>query len=312
MKLGHVLKIHDRNLSTKSLSQNLGDGFLLKHNPVYSNIREAAKQAKFTFHSSRFKDYDSLSLTQLPAILAAKHIPFIDNVNPLREIETKAPKFFTLAEVPPLRTNHLFHESAHASVHGLLQKLLLQSKGAKGIQRERTLALITLMEESFANACESYANLYAIDEIHDEFLFKNTYIMESPKVRKLLLQGTQTFGTHTIFKVLFFSFLHSNFLATPIAMQNLGRVVRLSYSHQAEYLQLIRSKDLVLLQKIFRTGLELDPEFTGFTNQFCLRLLGVKTALLKLFDFDFLALFELNPTYQSCIDRMTSIAVGKI
>jgi hypothetical protein len=309
VKLKAILSTHTRYASVQSLSGNLGDGYLLTHNSIYRNIRTAAKAAHFKFSSKRFRDYDSLALTQLPQILSEKIIPYCDNVNALKEIEQKAPGTFDLKDLPPLRSNHVFHESAHAAGHGLILSLLDQPGPKKGIRYERTLALHTLLEEAFANACESLANLDATSEIHDEFLYKNAYVMETPATRKLLAGAVERFGNEVVFKILLFSFLHANFLKTQGAMENLSRVIRLSFYPETECLKSIQTKDVVLLQKVFKTGLDLDPEFTTFTNQFCLRLLGIRTALPKLFAYDFLKSFETDPSYRICLDALTSLAI---
>jgi hypothetical protein len=312
MTLIDLLREHDRSLRhkgrAKPLAKNLGDGYLLTFNPIYRNIRLQARKQKFKFSDKRFFNYDALSLTQLPRILSTQTIPYVDTVSSLREIEHLAPGVFSLDDIPPLTTNHLFHESAHAAVHHLIQhNIPLTAKS--GVQKERQIAFKILLEEAFANACESFANVYAHDEFHDEFLFKNTYIMENTQVRKLLKCAVKRFGEAVVFKILLYSFLHANFQRIEAAMLNLPRVIRLAFEENASAIKELRDVDLVLLRSTFKTGLDLDPEFTGFTNQFCLRLNGIKTPLTQLFSYDFLAAFEFQ-NYKLCINSMTSLAIG--
>ena len=304
MKLNELLRLHDRYSSPIGLRDNLGDVYLLKMNPIYRNIREASLRAKFKFSSARFGDYDALALTQLPKILADRKIPYLNNVSPLRDIEKKAPGVFALATIPPLKGNQIFHESAHAVAHAIILKTLPNSKKT-GIARERELAQRVLLEESFANSCESIANAYSTDEAHDEFLFKNSYVMESPSFRKILNQSIATFGFEPVFRLMILSFLHSNFLKTNDIEKNLIRSIRLAFAHDEEGLQKLSDKKIKWLTQIFKGGLDLDTDFTQFTNRFCLRLLGIKTDLPKLFSFDFLGQFEASPSLSLCLDTLT-------
>jgi hypothetical protein len=287
MKINALLKIHDRFQPAHSLKNNLGDGFLLTFNPIYRVIREESLKAKFKFSAKRFYDYDSLALTQLPKILEKKIIPYVDNVSPIREIEQKLPRYFSLSDLPPLRANQIFHESAHAVAHSLLSKRVRAPK-VTAQKKEEALILNTFLEESFANACESIANIYSHDEMHDEFLYKNVYIMDTVKIRSLLSRAVLEFGFAETFQILLFSFLHANFLYTKVDANSFNRVIKLIFK--------TKPKQMSLAKTVFKTGLSLDPEFTLFTNAFCLRLLGVKNQ--KSLQFDFLSYLEGDTAYR--------------
>jgi hypothetical protein len=309
MKLKKILQLHDQFKTKGHLCDNLGDGYLLTHNPVFKNLRLQVNKSGFQFTADRFQDYDSLSLTQLPFILQKKQIPFVDNVNALREIEKKIPGRFSLTDIPPLKSNHVFHESAHAVAHGLIQKYFPLPK-QNGIAKDRLLAFTVLLEESFANACESFANIDALNEEHDEFLFKNAYIMESLATRKVLRAAADQFGRTVVFKLLMLSFLHANLLQTERGMENIVPALQLSFSEKPRELKTLRTSDIRLLQKVFKTGFDLDPKFTRFTNRFCLELLGIKKPIESLFKVDFVNIFGTHPSARQCLNSLCAIALS--
>lgn len=289
----NILHEHDRSTFKESLKNNLGDGYLLEHNPVYRAVRIAALRARFSFSDERFHDYDVLPLTQLPRILKSKVIPYIDNVRALREIEGVSPGSFTLAEVPALRANRIFHESAHAAAHTILSKYI-RDKGKNDLER----AFRILLQEAFANAVESLANVYANNRVHNEFLYKNSYIMEKPTTRKTIGESISALGVELTFVVLVFSFLYANFLQTKKAKKEFPALLKLLTVNASP-------KAASKLKKVFSTGLDLDPEFTMFTNRFCLKLAGLKVTPDKLTNTSLLNWFK-DSSYVECIEEMVA------
>jgi len=299
MKLKELLQTHDAYTRGPSLRDNLGDGYLLERNPVYRAVRSAAAHAGFKFSKARFFDYDSLPLTQLSKIMSHKTIPYRNTVRPLREVEEQAPGVFSLNDIPPLSANYLFHESAHAAIYPIISKIPVRSKSQ--IERERATALHILLAESFANASESLSNIYATDETHDEFLYKNSYIMETVAVRKTLRATADQFGQESLFKILVLSFLHANFLKTKDVAPTFERVISLVFGRPP--------KHITHLKKVFMGGLDLDPEFTKFTNAFCLRLMGIKSPIQNLFDFDLMKKITADNHYLALLDSMAKIII---
>jgi hypothetical protein len=295
MKLKNVLKLHDQYRPPQTLRQNFGDGYLLERNPVYRNIRAAAVEFGFRFSLNRFHDYDTMSLTQLPMILKTKTIPYHDNVRPLRAIERLATGSFKWDDLPPLKSNYVFHESAHAIAH-FLGGVYAQMKKPS----DQTLILRALLDESFANACESLAHVFVNDETDRLILTKNSYIAEKNRVREDLIRSANTLGLSITFKVLLLSFLHANFLQTQLSAKIFTRVLKLVGSKHSP-------KEMALLKKVFRVGLDLDPEFTVFTNGFCLKLLGVKKRMPQALQFDFLKRLETDEALQILLSVMTEV-----
>ncbi len=303
MKLKDLLTAHGNQKDSTALNDNLGDAYLMNHNWVYRQVREQALILGLRFTSNRFHDYDALSLTQLPKILKEKTIPYCDNVRPLREIEKQAPGVFSWSEVPPLRANYLLHETAHVIVHQLRIKFLGKDSKQRGQKSDEQRVLSVLIEEAFANACESLANADALEGVHDEFLYKNSYVMEKAPARKLIREAIQRYGRRFTFRMLFFSFLHANFVRTQMDGIDFERVLKIA--SQKNEVTRLSSKDTLFLKKLFKVGFDLDPAFTLFTNAFCIRLMGVKRDLMDLLQFDFMSYFN-RPHYGQLLAAMAN------
>ena len=299
MLLKNLLAEHFQYSTQKALSKNLGDGYLLAKSPVYRKIREATLKAGFKMSPKRLHDYEVLPLTQLPIILEKRIIPYSDNVNALVEIEATAPKGFNWSEIPPLKANYIMHESAHAIARNLRILHIGKIPKARGTQNIKTLILGTLIEEAYANTVECLSNLDSESEIHDEFLFKNAYIMERPKDRATLRSAQKLIGKHCLFNLLLIGYLHSNFLKIKV--------------NDADFLNLIKYsgvkevKDLRLLRAVFQIGLNLDPGFTQFTGSFCFRLMGVPGNIYEFLDFDFMKEMKKNRHYSEWLESLAAI-----
>ena len=300
MKLKQLLKIHDRYASTGSLKGNLGDGYLVRHNRMYRSIRVAAVKAGFRFRNDRFYDYDVLALTQLPKIISKKIIPYGNNVRPLRQIEKSAPGVFDLAQVPPLTANYVLHESAH----GVGNQIRMATVGKRKDENEKVLCI--LLEEAFANACESFFSLFATAAVHNLFLMKNSYIVESLETRVQIQKTLKIIDEMAVFRLVIFSYLHANFLKTKISDPAFRRALKIAIQDHAVSHALTQG-EVSQLKRVFEGGFDLDPAFTVRTNSFCLRLMGLKRPLQQLLDFDFMKYFETDPTYQGCIKKMSEV-----
>jgi hypothetical protein len=322
MLLREILSTHQQHSRAPALSKNLGDGFLLAHNPVFRNIRQALVKAGFKVTSRRFHDYDALSLTQLPKILKEKTIPYLDNVTPLKEIEKLAPGAFGFDEVPPLKANYIFHEGAHAVAHQLKPRALALTLSKKSslakknsrvteLRRQQIVILNSLLEESFSNTCECLANLDANSEIHDEFLFKNSYIMEKPKDRVLLHAAENTLGRPALFRLMLVAYLHSNFIKTNTALENFDRVLKWVFLPNPAARKKLKPAQISQLKKTFQIGLNLDPGFTNFTNAFCFRLMGIEENIYDFLAFDFLEHLEQGRHYQAWIKSLTDVVCAR-
>lgn len=293
MKLKQILQQHLQVTSRLALPGVLGDAYLCKHNPVFYAIRKESRRLGFKFTTQATANYDILPLTQLPYLLKHKVIPYKQNVRAIEEIEALAPGVFHLQDIPPFASNTAFHESAH----GVAQELCTQS-GLRGFKTDAERALLILFQESFANACESISNVYARSRFHDEFLYKNSYVMEKPKNREALRASVREYGFETTFKILLLSFFQANLDQTDRADARLN-----------EYLEWLEIKvaraKRPILTSVFRIGFDLDPQFVLFTNAFCLRLMGIRTPFAKLQDFKTTDALRKDGRWLHALDRLT-------
>ena len=306
LDLRELLKAHNQHSGRDALKNNFGDGYLLCHNRIYRGVRKALKKAGFRLSSTRFGDYETLPLSQLPAILRDRVIPYSDNVSPLRAIEKLAPGAFTWTEVPPLKSNTLLHESAHGVARAFREQVFgpapkLPLSRAVSEKKKREVILGALMEESFANTCECLSNLDAHDRIHDEFLHKNSYIMESPRDRAVLREARELLGDRVLFRLLWVSYLHSNFLKVKWDGDLAGRALRFAGVGSRARASVVRG--------VIRIGLNLDPAFTQFTGSFCFRLMGIRGGIFEFLDFDFMAMLEDEPRYGKWLDALSGVVV---
>lgn len=301
LTLAEVLLGHARAKHPDALQDNLGDAFLLNHNPVIATIRTLALDARFNFSSERWSEYDALPLVELPTVLKQRKIPYTDNVSVLKKLERSSPGGHLFKNLPPIKMNPIFHESAHGVAH-VLTGFKVGKQTLKSLQQERRFALELLLQESFANATESFANVYSDTLLHDEFFYLNSYVIEQPVHRVAIVRLVQSVGKRRAFQVLMLSFLYANFLKIQGVEQSLRNV--------CEFLSLedLSSRDERLALKVFKIGLNLDSEFTEETNAFCLKSLGIHAPLKKLFSFDFLSAIKNDLNLSLAFQRLSKVA----
>ncbi len=307
MKLKTFLETHQKHSHAESLQDNIGDGYLLDQNLIYKNIRNAAKANHIKFSSKRFHDYDVLPLTQLPKILSAKTVPYLPNVNALLEIEAAIPNHFDLNETPPLRANYVLHETAHCLVRMMRVKYLgdfSTETSSISLNAQKKIALMVLVEESFANAAESLLSAYADSSIHDDFLARNTYIFEQPAARKKMKSAIKMIGLDATFRLIFLSFLFANFQKQKISKTEFNRVLTIALMNEPKKRLNLNDSDSNLLRHVFQSGLDLDPMFTFKTNAFCLKFFGITADLKNVFSYDFLMDFEKEIKFQEFLNEM--------
>ena len=298
IKLAQILKVHAQEQNPLAIEENLGDAFLLNHNPVFWKIRQSVLEIGFKIKGDRFYDFDVLALTQLPKILEKKTIPFRNTVRPLQEIEVSVPKAFCMKDLPAFRANYILHESAHALARRSTEQVFKKMKHQSQLKMERQTALLIFLEESFANACESFSNIFAETEIHQEFLLSNSYIVEKAIDKRVLRKALDLIDWQVVFKTLILSFLIANFNQTKTAIADFDRILNFVFKGECSQMQ------KQILKKVFKIGFDLDPEFTENTHSFCLKLAGVKTPFQKLVNFDFFASLEKQALFQDYLQAL--------
>ena len=291
MKLANLLEQHrkfsnEKSALPNSLTDALGDGFLLENNSIYKRVREEAVQKGFRFSTKQNDAYRALPLSQLERILKDKVIPYIDNVTVLGEIESRIPRVSVWNDISDnLKGNSIFHESCHAVARSTTLEKDLQREAKIDFSRAQTLSL--LLEESFANSCELLSILDADDAVHKIFLELNSYVyMLDDRVH--LRAGETDIGRASLSTFILLSYLHANFLR-EMSDKDFERTLALS-----GVLVVLDAKKKKSLRQLSRIALKLNPRFREVTTRFYLRLMGRQEEMSALLDFDFLKAIELS------------------
>lgn len=299
MKLTTVLNLHSSNTSPNSLKDNLGDGFLIKHNPIFRSIRESALKHGFSFSTEFNPSYQTLPMGQLEAILQSKKIPYSDNVSPLMQLNERAPSMIEWDHVVDnLKPNYLFHESCHAVARSEKPAALLKLKRPVERSDENLFIAGFLAEESFANTCEFLAIAYAQDTNHRLFLEMNSFftIFED---RTLLKKSQDTYGLEAMTKFMFFCYMQSNFLRDSINSSELNQII--------EFATFPKTPDTKLLKSLAQNAFALNPRFRFTTTELYLRIHGIIDPVQKALDFDPMALIKGHENFLSWINRLFGI-----
>jgi hypothetical protein len=297
MRLNRILDHHLKFTTSESLSGNLGDGYLIKNNRYFRNIRQASRDAGYRFSDAPNRLYSSLPLSQLESVLERKTIPYCNNTEVIKQIEGKIPGLTNWDDVQDgLKKNSVFHESAHAVARSTTA-YPLASKFEKNAN-----VLRILIEESFANTCELLAIIDANDQLHRIFLEWNSYIFMLDD-RANLKAAAEHFGKMPFFKYMQLAYLHSNFLSDGLNDKIFERTVKLALP--ALRLAPAQLKTLKTLSKI---AFKLNPRFREITTGFYFKLSGFTSPLAEILNFDFLEMIELNEELQNLLEEMAITA----
>ncbi len=297
MKLARLLELHNQNSPENHIVTNLGDGYLIKNNPIYRAIRTQSAQFSFTFTSEPNAAYTALPLTQLEVVLRNKSIPYVDNVTVLTQLEAMAPNLATWEEIKDnLKPNYLFHESCHA---------VARSAGAHLISRERhdderlEYLVTMLLEESFANACELMAVIYIEESTHRIFFEINSY-SHMYDARFILTALAKEMGTQSLFQFLVYTYLYSNFLRERLSDSELETVLHLIGIDE----NLLKSSKV--LRSVSKIPFKLNLRFRTVTSLFHLRLCGFKFSPDEMLKFDFMNTIKSHSKWQDWVAHLAA------
>lgn len=291
MKLAAVLDKHSEFSVSGQLNDSLGDGFLLQHNTLYRQIRHRVLDLGFTFSTEMSADDLAFPMGQLENILARKVIPYFNNVEPLKRLNSRASLNLMWDHVVDnLKANYVFHESCHGVARSLGQKV-------KGDDLQTKIVKI-LIEESFANSCEFFAMAEAHDLFHRTFLEVNSYFTvfeDRTNLKKCLERMEPKF----VFKMMLLCYLHSHFLNEDLNDQSFKRILLMSNLNQASEIKSLKS----LAKNVF----VLNPRFRYTTNEMYLRLSGIQQPVASVLNFDYLQKISQDKDLSRFIDELSQI-----
>lgn len=294
MKISKLIGQHFSVSVSIGLTHNFGDSYLCRNNKIYRNIRIETLKLGYNFSHEQNDAYQALPLSQLAVILSTKKIPYLDNVSVLKQLEDKIPDQVNWDDINDnLRKNFIFHESCHAVARELIKDVKNEDK-----------VLNMLIEESFANTCELLAVIDATEATHRIFYEWNSYAALF-EAKTNLKNAVNEIGHDAFFKIIFFGYLHSNFLFNNIDEKQFNRIIKIAAPHSLTVKQIKTAKALA---KICFT---LDPGFKEVTTRFYMRLNGISAEFAKRADFSYFENFEKNSDYRDCVGKLILVVTGQ-
>lgn len=290
MKVSKLLEQHFSVESKIGLDRNFGDSYLCNKNKIFRNIRKAALGLGYSFSCERNDAYLALPLSQLATVLSTKKIPYVDNVSVLEGIESQIPNLANWDDIrDSFRKNFVLHESCHAV--------------ARKYAVNENPILDMLVEESFANSCELLAVVDAEQTAHKIFFEWNSY-SALHEVRTNLKNAMNEIGAALFFKLVFFGYLHSNYLRNSIDEGQLNRVLKIAL--KADF----SAKQLKSIKALLRICFTLDTGFKEVTTGFYMKLRGGEADHRQLAKHDFLVNFEKNSDYLRSLDSLIEVVTA--
>lgn len=304
MKIAKLLELHNQHTNKESLAANFGDGYLLKNNRIYRNIRFAVLERGYKFSNEFNPDYLALPFGQLESILRNRLIPFADNVGVLEKLVLQMKDSVEWNDIADgIKRNYVFHEACHGVARAEFEVCMANSADCSHLEKQQQKVLQILLEESFANTCELLAIMDANDSAHRIFYETNsyTYLFEN---RTQLKTAVDEIGESVVFKLLMIAYLHSNFLKNSLDEKSFDRALHLASLGSKLELDSKYKKSLKALSKIAFT---LDLRFRAVTTGFHLRLSGLDKTIDQISEFDLMGFMEKNPNYLKLLNLLTRV-----
>ena len=306
MKLSR-LWIQHQQFEAQGLKDNFGDGYLVHHNKIYSNIRKKSLKNGFLFSSAENSLYQALPLSQLEWILSKKIIPYYNNVSALAEVNNKLPENILWDDISDnLKGNHVFHESCHSVARSLTSEIIPKNPAKNKFDLQKW-TLIRLLEESFANSCELLAVTDASDVIHRIFFELNSYVVMFED-RTHLKKSLHDLGAENLTKWMILSYLQANFLRPSINDQTFEKMLLFLKPHQSSF----STADKKTLRAFSKIAFQLNLRFRQVTTSFYFKLSGVTLPLNELLDFDFLETLKNSQELCQSLDLLAKIIHSEI
>jgi hypothetical protein len=295
MFFSDILDVHNCHAPNRSLSDVLGDGFLMQSNAVYRRVRSLSVEIGCVYVEASPR-YLLLPFHDLPRIVETKEIPYVPSARLMKEIELSRPNTFMTEEMPMPESHHL-HESAHVIAEHFFREVPL-----KGVQ-EQILKII--LGESFANTVDALACMPATDEMHRFFIRQNGYMHPQQKIMRAMTRLTRNMGFRFTFMLTFFTYVHANFLVGAMSEKSIRRLAN-QYAPQAK----LSDKDLKDSQVVCGIGEKLDLRFRLATTGNYLKLRGFHGEVQHLLNFSFYKVFAGNKGFQKTIEALSDVVDG--
>lgn len=295
MLFADALDIHKSFTPAGARADILGDGFLMERNPVYRKVREQAGEIGCEWVEA-YPEYLLLPFHELPRIVQTKRIPYVPSARLMHRVEEERPGVFATVDVPIPESYHL-HEAAHVLADHHLQAIPASSR------EERILK--SLLAESFANTVDALACGFAGDEMHEFFLKMNCYMQPQKKNIQAMTRVREALGFRFLFMLAFFSYLHANFLTSPMSKKRIDEL-RGQYAG-GKKVGVKLQKDI---QTVSSLGEKLDPIFRVTTTGNYLKQMGCDGLVEEILDFPFSKMFASRPELGRAVDVLCDSISG--
>lgn len=279
------------------LKYNLGDGYLLKNNLIYRNIRSNVF-GRYKFTQKLLRGEQSFKLSFLNDYHRLKRISYNDNVSRLIKINETNNRISLSLQYRMFEKNHLLHESAHAMARMYLLPLTKSKKITS-----RTKFMMSILEESFGNTVEIFSHYYAKSSVHAYFLAHNSYAeRRSHFLRKPEKRLKEDF-LKLYFGVIFMSFVYSNYLIEKPKIDTFNESVRL-IKKITGYEPKLTKYEKEYLRDGFKIGFTLDPVFRLVTTDIYIKISGYKSSLSSLTSFNFIKSLQSDENLQCRLNEL--------
>ncbi|MBX2987159.1 MAG: hypothetical protein KF802_04610 [Bdellovibrionaceae bacterium] len=294
MKLQSVLRQHDAQSAPQALKNVLGDAYLLRKNPMYRRTRELARELGFRFVPA-WESYQRAPLFELQGILKKKRLPYNDSVPTLRRLVRDHRLNDEMEDVPVNLVSAHFHESAH----GISDRLFRTVKP----RNKREKILLALLCESYANATESMAIGWIDGDLHRFFFEQNSYIYADAGRIAARRKALRAWGAVGLFRLLWLSYLYSNFLVGNLPRPELEGLLRFALQ-KAE----LSRDDRRWGEALFQDAYELNETFRLKTSRLYMRLLSIKGDVRQNLAFDFSEVFLNRPGFHERFQQLAELS----
>lgn len=291
-QLHTLLDYHFRNQPEYALSGVFGDGYLIAHNSIYGRMRKFLVSEGVEFSADVPDALVALPLGQLEFFLESRKLYFYNNVEVLKDVESKAPKRVSWDSINGhLKRNMLFHESCHFFARAEFNKI--------NDPETKPSILQIIIEESFANSCELLAIKDANENLHKHFYEFSSYIFH-PEVKNLIEDLVDVIGFDKVFLWTIFCYIYSNGLHDVIPDNELPRVLKNVGLETPVHPLLLKQ-----LKALGRVAFKLNPEFKRATTIFYLTYHGFDNVLNTLQSAKFFSEIENDSKIKSVLSAMS-------
>lgn len=289
MLLKDVLEFHHSYPADQGHSEILGDGYLMRSNPVYRNVKLLAKKMGCEYVEA-YPRYLLLPFHELQTIVQSKKVPYVPSAKLMEEVEKTRPQTFAIDDVPMPESYHL-HEAAHVIADQIVGSVKTMSA------QERILKAILC--ESFANTVDALACASATDDMHLYFISQNSYMKPQKKIMQAMSRLLKDAGPRFVFILTYMTYVHSNFLAEPLPTKTIKELFAKYAPGSKPSANLIKDA-----QAVCTLGEKLDPQFRVVTTGNYLKLEGFDGEVYDLLDFNFQTLLVNNSGFMKAIDSL--------